>query len=246
MPQPLSSFGTLRCTFYENDIEKHPHLAVEIVRILTAWAHLETKMGAIFSQLLGGENENGVAIYNVVSNMGAHTVDQVFGAVERVALASAEREVCFALRLITRGVRDLRNPIAHGFWGLSPDIPDALLLRSPRESLTASTGLIRRFTKLFKDSKGRLIPGEELVKVAELKKEDIGEVFVYRKKDFEFISKRIQTVSDYWSEFDYLAFSSEAHIVEQARRRLLGRGEVLDRVNKARADKKESLLPPAI
>ncbi len=245
MPQPLSAFNTKNVTFYPNSPDQYPYLAAKVVVVLAAWAHLETKMGWIFSQLLGTEEEKGIAIYNAVSNMGAHTVEQVFRAVTAIALSQPQQDFAHALRIITSRVRDQRNPLAHGFWGLSPDIPDALLLRSPRESLKMSGVLVRKVATLRDEAlkTGKLIPRDW-----ELAAADFGEVFVYREQDFLTLHERIIKVDSYWGDFESCFIPGKlppsAGEAEAARRRLFGPGEVLDRVNRLRAERSEPPLIP--
>jgi hypothetical protein len=243
VPQAFSTFRTNNFSFFPNAPEHYPALAAKVVVVLAAWSHLETKVGFVFSRLLGAEEEKGIAIYNALSNMGAHTLDQVFDAVAAIALNQEQRDFAQAIRGMTKSVKDQRNPLAHGFWGISPDIPDALLLRSPRESLTATGNLMRRMApyldKVVKGEKVDLIP-------VGLAADEIGEIFVYREKDFLTLHERIIAVHKTWGDFDSYALPPRPFdtIFKEARDRLFGPGEVLTRVNKIRAGRSEPPLTP--
>jgi hypothetical protein len=244
MPQPFSSFGNKAFSFYANSAEQRPALAMKIVNVLSAWSHLETRVGWVFSRMLGAEEEKGIAIYNALSNLGAHTVEQVFDAVAAKALNQEQRDFAQAIRGMTKSVRDRRNPIAHGVWGISTDMPDALLLRSPRESLRATGNLLRRLEADFNSSKPLASMSKELAG------DEIGEIFVYREKDFVALIDDIETINQAWRDLDAyvygpsLLYAFDEKRVEQARRRLFGSGEVLARVNKIREGRKEPPLPP--
>lgn len=246
MHQPLSSFNTRHCLFHPECVEKYPALAAKIVVVLAAWSHLETHMGLVFSRLLGSEEEKGIAIFNALSNLGAHTLDQVFKAVETLSIPQEQQDFLQALRILTGGVRNLRNPLAHGHWGLSPDIPNALLLRNPRESLKALGSLTRQYEMLLAESRKN---GDSAVTALEIDDADvgdvIGEVFVYRENDFIEIYDRILAVFQYWKDFDvcFLTNPRNDKVYESARRRLFGSKEILDKVNRSRVERGEPPLP---
>jgi hypothetical protein len=116
------------------------------VEIVGTWSDTEAAFGKLLGQLLHAEDRVAVALYLGLSSPEARRA--ALESAAKFALASdAEAADLFDLvTRATRSVRGRRNDLAHGLWGVSPELPDALLWSDQRAELLRD-GKVRDYFK---------------------------------------------------------------------------------------------------
>lgn len=160
MAQPLTRVKPdARIQTHWSCMAHRPELALLVVQILAAWSHTENTLGRVLAACLHADSSAGVAMYLSLSGGEARR-----SALEAAASNSLDDHTLEIFRLTMKSikpVRERRNQLAHGLWGMSPDLPDALLLQSPNEDVI-------HYDRMMKNAPS---PGRKIM--------------VYRKKDLE-------------------------------------------------------------
>jgi len=113
-----------------------------VAAVISAWAYLELDLGSSLSKLLESHGESGVAIIQaVVGN--TSTQRKIVESVANLRLSGEERRLFMALLSIFGHLAKRRNEIVHGLWGLSPQLPDDLLLIRPIDLLRMNAAATR-------------------------------------------------------------------------------------------------------
>lgn len=147
MPQPLSRVcQNAKPSFYIDGIYARPSLAAHVMRTIATWAMIENIMGHLLAYMLGEEGRPALAMYYALTSGAART--DAFRAAARERL-DAERIECFdAIMLRARPAAIRRNEFAHHVWGVTPELPDALLLADPKDKIESSLASIEYFRKI--------------------------------------------------------------------------------------------------
>jgi hypothetical protein len=122
-------------------------------------------------------------------------------------------------------------------WGCSPDLPDAILLLSPKE-----------MTK-FSDTVDRFIDGLTVngaVANTKSPKFDDANVMVYKSADFESLHRQIATAHDAWMMFRIGVaggWTIPGLTADEARRRLVAIPEIRSKIDYVRQKRGEAPLP---
>ena len=137
MPQPLSRVKKLKKGRQGGPfvLIQRPELALYVMGVISAWSHVEIALGRILANCLLAESSAGLAMYMSLSG----------GAAKRAALEAAtsqslnpDKLALFTLIMkAIKPVRERRNDFAHGIWGISEEMPDALLWDSATDNLEA-------------------------------------------------------------------------------------------------------------
>lgn len=236
MPNPLSKVhSTEKLSFDDNAAVQRPLLAAQVAKILGAIAKVDSAMGNIFCKLMGDESEKGAAIYNAL--IGINAQDAALDAAANQVLSRDDMDLLMAVKGLTKRPRDQRNQMAHGLWGWSVDMPEAILLMSPRH-LTSFVERIDRYIASHKPPGAMPLPPPEI---------DRTQIFVYTQADFDALHKQISAAHDAWNNFMWAVFGVWPGLnrtAAEARRQLFANPEILGRVNKARENRQEPPLPP--
>lgn len=130
MPQPLSKVLP-KCSYRIGNIgdralSERPKLAVLAMEAIASWANVEAYLLATFIQLMGGKDNRAASVYLSLNSQAPKT--QAIQAVARGVLTKEQKAVLDAILSIAKTNQPHRDRIAHGVWGVSDDLPDALLL----------------------------------------------------------------------------------------------------------------------
>ena len=138
---------------------ERPELAHYIVAVISAWSHTEIALGRILANCLHAEPSTGIHMYLALSG-GAQRRDVLRDVAER-NLTPEHMALFTVMMKATKSIRERRNDFAHGLWGVTDELPDALLWNGADSSL-------KNYERGIKQSGSQ--------------KDD---TLVYRKKDFE-------------------------------------------------------------
>jgi hypothetical protein len=108
-----------------NSLGKRPELAVQIMSVIGNISSAENARGLILAELLGVEEHFALLMYLEVKNASAKSA--AFDAIAKTVLSEEDSNL---LKLIDRKSKSIftrRNDFAHGLWGVSEELPDAIL-----------------------------------------------------------------------------------------------------------------------
>jgi len=144
MPQPLSRVRRVRSiTWGPLALDSRPNLAALIMRHIATWSQTEILLGGILAIVLRLEQAiafAGVQMYLRLSSAEARR--SVLDAAAKAMLATPDYELFSLTMRAIKPVRSRRNDFAHGFWGITDELPDALLWVAADDQLTYDTTLL--------------------------------------------------------------------------------------------------------
>jgi len=134
MPQPLSKLA-LGANYEIGNVGHRPlhqreNLASLAMEAVAAWAHVEGIMLHMFVRLAGGEQADAAAVF-----LAMETATAKAAAITTLAERKLPADGVALLRAILKAHKSgqkERDKLAHWIWGTSNDLPDALLLKDPR------------------------------------------------------------------------------------------------------------------
>jgi hypothetical protein len=109
---------------------KHPELAMFVAQAIASWSNVESFLLNLSVELMGRPKDTATTVYLALDTQGAKA--KAVTAVAAVKLPKEQQALLRAILAIARSVQKSRDKIAHGTWGVSPDLPDALLLADPK------------------------------------------------------------------------------------------------------------------
>lgn len=237
MPNPLSQVNNkAEVVFAKGAAEQRPLHCAQIIKTTSSWAMLESTVGVFFSKLLGAESEKGAAIFNAL--ISSSSQDAAFDAAASFVLGNEDKDALAAVRAITRAPRDQRNQMAHGIWGHSPQMQDAILLMPPK----LLVNFVERSETYIEQARAQTL--SQSTPTPDL---DKSQILVYRHTDFEFIQGQISIAQTAWLNLKVAVFGGISPFEpsrEEARHRLLALPDIRARINKARQSRGELPLPP--
>lgn len=148
MPQLLSRVRpNAKRRFYIGALAERPQLAASAMEAIHAWAEYETAMGRLVAYMIGSEAEPAIAILqSIVSGPGK--ADAV-RAVAKAKLSEDLQDWLSAILRHARQVADRRHALAHHLWGVTPELPSALLLANPRDSIQQSVLTVKAIEAMY-------------------------------------------------------------------------------------------------
>jgi hypothetical protein len=100
---------------------------------IACWAHVDVGLGGLLANLLKLDAGIGIAMFFGLS--GGETRRSALEAAARKALNSDDFALFARVSRAINSARDRRNNFAHGLWGVSDELPDALLWINPDDHL---------------------------------------------------------------------------------------------------------------
>jgi hypothetical protein len=205
MPQPLSrvnpNAGVVIGNAGDYPLERNPNLLRLSMRVMTAWATLETFITSIFVAILGDNARLGVAIYSSLIAESAQLAAFRAGADIALETRPRERELLEAILRIHKTLGKQRNKVAHWISGYSPELPEATLLTPPAVLI-----------KLQLDTQAYLDNAMEkgIPSAGPSPKPDLDAIYVYEASDFESTIAQIERLSGHCLKFRRLLRTSGA------------------------------------
>lgn len=118
--------------FGQDSLSERPKLSPYIATVITTWSYCDAAYVSMLTHFLNAD-------FRVVHEMlyALHSPDarrQVIQAAAEEALNENEEDLRIfnAVKKCTTASRTKRNDFAHKLWGVSPELPDALLLCGPK------------------------------------------------------------------------------------------------------------------
>lgn len=140
-----------------------------IGQIVCEWSKAEHAMAMVLAAMLGENLTAGVALFTALRN--ARAQREAVQAVGASALSEQHNALLLAITAIYTSSGKLRNDIAHGIFGFSFDVEQAMIWVSSADYANYNASTYGKLAKL----------GESFVDHSELEKV----MFVYKMKDFE-------------------------------------------------------------
>jgi len=169
MPQPLSSFGDPGLVIIGNvghdPFKERPDLALLVVNAIASWSNVESFHLNFFMKLLGGPGEKAADIYLALEARSARSA-AIHAAAQ--SLPKSHKNLLRAVLAISSSRRKIRDKMAHGIWGISSNISDALLLASPSDLIIHGHDLSKIFVYRKRELQQIITDNERLVGYGQL------------------------------------------------------------------------------
>lgn len=142
MPQPLSKVRPIRQSVWmANSISHRPELANMVMEAIASWSLTELYLGETLSHFLGADPHIGLAMYLSISSAEARRA--ALDGAARAALSDDDLALFNRVLKAIKPVRDRRNDFAHGCWGYSSELPNALLWADAKDMIVHDARLMK-------------------------------------------------------------------------------------------------------
>jgi hypothetical protein len=138
VPQPLSSTYRNAAVYIGNvgsgfpsPPKERPALAVLAAEVIASWSNVEAFMMRLFIDLMGGPADLAARVYLALEAQSAKSA--AINAAAEAKLTLKEREMLRAILALAKTHQKTRDKVAHWSWGISPQLPEALLLANPKD-----------------------------------------------------------------------------------------------------------------
>lgn len=131
MPQPISRFPKIKGSIWGGAVtmKERPLLATQVAIVISTWAETELRLANLLSAMLRSEKPIGMSMY--LNLTGADARRALLDGAARKALSEDDYKLFLKMMKAIRPVRERRNEFAHGVWGFTFDMPNALLWVRP-------------------------------------------------------------------------------------------------------------------
>ena len=120
---PNGQYGDV--AFGKVSTDLRPKLVYLVGKCLMLWPYVESRMALILGQLLGGKNAAAVAVFQLLRRSSAQR--EAISVAANFVLNPTDRELLSAILNVHKSIESDRNALAHGHFGISNKLPDALL-----------------------------------------------------------------------------------------------------------------------
>lgn len=175
-------------------IRQRPELEAIIGNCLMAWAHIEAEMTVLLAQLLGAENAAALAVFQALRRSSAQR--DAISEAGKASLNSADQKLLTALLNVHKGSEAERNALAHGHFGISTALPDALVWMSTYDYITIRVGQTIAAAPTWSEVKQRRLHEA---------------LYVYRMDDLRSIYEDITELGPMWFEFVHYLRTAQTH-----------------------------------
>lgn len=138
MPQPLSRVRSRAIVAFANvgdyPLLRHRKLALLLAESIASWSNVESFMLNLFIKLMGGPTERAATVFLALE--GRSSKSSAINAVAKSVLDADRYSLLQALLAVSRSAEADRNRIAHGIWGDSRQIDNALLCISQKDLMS--------------------------------------------------------------------------------------------------------------
>lgn len=160
--QPLSTFrGIDDLTFGPGSVFQRPTLAPSVMLVIERWAQIESMLLLMVNDCLRSDPIVATAMLHAVDSQAAQRAS-ILAAVKAV-LPPDDWALFQAGFNTTLPSRIVRNQFVHDQWGVSPQLPDALLLLSLKASNAEHAKRIVRVAERMRNGGHGVMSGETTV-----------------------------------------------------------------------------------
>lgn len=183
MPQPLSNISpSAEFKLATNVLVDRPDLANPVTEIFALWAVVEQEFQILFSRIVGPDETAADAVYSILTSEGLQRTALNAVAKAKFGADSEKFEVFSAVLAVCKRAGKIRHKLAHWRWGISPDLPDALLLADPSDVKLVS--LTHTYIRTLEPLDGERRP-ERTARILEHITFDTSKILVYSQKDLQ-------------------------------------------------------------
>jgi hypothetical protein len=228
VPQPyltVSGGGSGPFQFTADAISKYPKLVIQIGLVVANWSYVDLEVQWVLAQMLGTKGELVAAIYRQIQ--AALSRDALVQAVAEQELTQEDLDLFRVIWKLAKSPNQQRNKVAHGVWGIADDVPDALVMINPLDSLQHSAKLKMLLAQgnfgAFKAAPGI---GKHLM--------------AYRENDFDALNEQIILIRQYWSRFRGVLVMKFPEGLDEWRQRLCDEPPIRAELDKLVQDRQNS------
>jgi hypothetical protein len=139
--------------FGYNSILEKPELATHVLDVVATWSYCDAMMGAMLARFLKAD-----AAWVVQQMLEALTSSDArraaFAGAAKAALSEKQYKVYEKVMKQIAPSRKTRHHFAHRLWGVSSELPDALLLMDPADFTRAQLTIAETINRIRKIRKG--------------------------------------------------------------------------------------------
>lgn len=206
-------------------IRQRPELESLVANCLMAWPNVEAEMAVTLGQLLGAENASALALFNSIRRSSSQR--DALTEAAKVSLSDRDLELLSAILEVTKSIESERNALAHGHFGISDRLPDALIWMTTNSYVSIRTEQTLN-GPTWDDRKHQNL---------------LQSLFVYRKPDIEKIFTEISELSSLWHRFTSLLREKDETRGGRLYRELCDQPRVAGELVKFRQKKALSIQP---
>lgn len=171
-PQLLSQVNRKATVIFGHDsLMKKPKLAPYVANVISAWSYSDAAYATMVTHFLRADFRIVHEMFHVLRSSDARR--QIIQAAANEALHGEDKDIFNAVRKCTNTSRTKRNDFAHCLWGTSLELPDALLLASPKVSTEYDVYLATVLSGQMQNS------DEEMLRF----RDQYSRIYVYREND---------------------------------------------------------------
>jgi hypothetical protein len=122
---------------------RRPQVAVKVAQYIGEWAETETLLGLFLAFLLHAHEDAVVAIYSGVENR-ASQLKMINSAAQSLLPQEHFDAISVLMTTDIKSAMKYRDKLAHWCWGLSDELPHALLMREPQDKLANLLALVKQ------------------------------------------------------------------------------------------------------
>ena len=165
-------------------IGQRPDIESRIGNCLMAWPHIEAEMAVVFAQLIGGDNVAALAVFQTIRR----SVSQrdAISEAAKVSLNEIDTELLSAILSLHKSIEAERNALAHGHFGTSTKLPDAVVWMNTADYIATRTSITLTNNPQWDD--------ERHLKL-------LSRLSVYNATDISAIHSDMRELADIWYNF---------------------------------------------
>jgi hypothetical protein len=154
MPQPVSrvhpNAGAVILSAGGAPLKMYPRLAGLAMTVIHRHAQLEALLLETFIQLMGGNKTAAAAIYLSLETNSAK--QKAITALATSTIQPLLGKVLIAIVKQAKSCQKQRDALAHGLWGISREIPNALLLVEAKKFFTTDNAAMNDHIYVYRES----------------------------------------------------------------------------------------------
>lgn len=129
MPNPLSRVKPDASFRINNagarELSQRPELAILVAEAINSWSQVEGFHLGLFVELFGGSDSLATDVYHRLSTSTAKA-QALEAAIDNIPDEKI-RKLTKAVTMLANSSKRMRDKLAHHIWGISPQLPNALL-----------------------------------------------------------------------------------------------------------------------
>jgi len=249
-PQPINRVvPNVEVDFNPTALVTVPHITALPMTTIATWATIDNVIAKMLSHLMrSGDFAIGVAMFHAIKSPDGQR--QAVLAAAEMALATDDYRLIQAVWKASKASRDRRHEYAHHVWGV-PNIPDALALLDPKDSLRELVSFEERMNEWRKEMRQWSNPTMVLYYHHQQAQRqisppsespDYSNVMCFRKADLEGDVKDAQQALLWFLDLQHALFGQSQQAKDEARQRLTTAPQIVQALQRLKSERSD--LPP--